>query len=88
MTVTIAAADDFDAHDRLLAALAETGATAEPIVSISGFAASREPEQVELGLGLNEFFVGSQRLTVYRDAWQVDLEGPDNLVKQVVDLLR
>lgn len=69
MRIDIGPSDDHHRLDRLLSALAAVGATGEPF---------------EIGVGLNEFFVGNRRLTVYRDAWAVDLEGPDAIVREVI----
>jgi hypothetical protein len=73
VTVVIAAADDPDAHDRLLATLAELGARFE---------------DGDLGVGLSRFEIAGQSVTVYRDAWHVDLEGPEELVTRIVELLQ
>ena len=74
MRVDICASDDYDTRDRLLAALAALGATSEG-------------DAEALGVGLNRFRVGSETLTVFIDAWSADLDGPDELVQRVVELI-
>lgn len=69
MRIDIGPSDDHHRLDQLLTALAAVGATGEPF---------------EIGVGLNEFFVGNQRLTIYRDAWTVDLDGPDAIIHEVI----
>ncbi|MFM8272833.1 MAG: hypothetical protein ACKODX_10930 [Gemmata sp.] len=75
MRTDICASDDYDARERLLAALAEVGG------------ASEGDRESALGVGLNRFTVGPEALTVFVDAWTVDLEGPDELVRQVLQLI-
>lgn len=72
MLIELGRSDDHDMLDRLLAALAAAGATADSF---------------DIGIGLNEYFIGNQRLTVYRDAWTVDLEGPTELVEKIIGWL-
>ena len=74
MRVEICASDDYDTRDRLLAALAEIGAAGE---------GDGEP----LGVGLNRFRAGFDTLTVFIDAWLIDLDGPDEVVRRVVELI-
>ncbi len=74
MRADICASDDYDTRERLLAALAAVGA-------------AREGEWDALGVGLHHFRVGADTLSVFIDAWAVDLEGPDQLVRQVLQLI-
>jgi hypothetical protein len=71
----ICASDDYETRERLLSALAEIGATSEADVESS------------LGVGLHRFRAGFETLSVFIDAWQVDIEGPDELVQQVLQLI-
>ena len=75
MRVEICASDDYDTRERLPAALAEIGAASEGYWESS------------LGVGLTRFRVGFDVLTVFIDAWLVDLDGPDELVQRVVELI-
>jgi hypothetical protein len=75
MRVEICASDDYDTRERLLAALAELGAAPDG------------SWESALGVGLNRFRVGLDTLSVFIDAWVVDLDGPDQLVRRVVELI-
>jgi hypothetical protein len=75
MRADVCASDDYETRERLLGALAEIGATGEADWESS------------LGVGLHRFRVGFETLTVFVDAWQVDVEGPDELVRRVVELI-
>lgn len=75
MLVEICAADDAQGIAHLLTALDSVGALSD------------EFKDADLGVGLNRFRVGTDELTVYRDAWRVDLHGPDELVKRLLELL-
>ena len=75
MRADICASDDYETREQLLRALAEVGATSEADWESS------------LGVGLHQFRVGFEALTVFVDAWLVDLEGPDELVRRVVELI-
>ena len=74
MRVDICTNDDHDTTAALLEALAAVGASAD------------EPEFAGsvLGPGLHRFRVGPNVLSVFVDAWSVDLEGPDELVNRVL----
>jgi hypothetical protein len=73
--VEICPSDDETVIQRLLVALQAAGAMYDDFIDGS------------LGVGLSRFRIGEQVLTVFRDAWLVDLEGPDDLVKRVVEIL-
>jgi hypothetical protein len=77
MRVDICALEDEDTKAALLAALAEVGAR---------YAADEGSGEADpgLGVGLHRFRTpDGQELTVFVDAWGVDLEGPDGLVGRV-----
>ena len=74
MRADICASDDYDTRERLLSALGDIGAASES-------------DGDSLGIGLHRFRVGFETLTVFIDAWIVDLEGPDALVQQVLQLI-
>ena len=76
MRVDVCPNDDYDTVAALLAGLAAVGATAD------------DPDFADdgtLGVGLHRFrTAGGVALTVYADAWGVDLDGPDALVNRVL----
>jgi hypothetical protein len=70
--VEVCASDDYDTRDMLFAALAEVGARSDG-----------EPA----GAGLHRFAHADGELSVFVDAWVVDVAGPDHLVRQVLQLI-
>jgi hypothetical protein len=72
----VCASDDDDAIARLQAVLAELG-----------WGADDTGHDSPLGVGLTRFRSGGDELTVFRDAWAVDIAGPDAAVNQVLALL-
>jgi hypothetical protein len=70
----ICASDDFEAIDRLQAVLAELGVVADDTW-----------HDTPVGTGLTRYRRGDDELTVFRDAWIVDVAGPDDLVRQVLE---
>jgi hypothetical protein len=74
MRADICASDDYETRERLVVALGELGA-------------AHEGDWESLGVGLHRFRVGFDTLTVFIDAWTVDIEGPDVLVQQVLQLI-
>ena len=72
MRTDICASDDYETRERLLIALGEVGA-------------SSEGDWESFGVGLHRFRIGFDVLTVFIDAWTVDLEGPDKLVQRVIE---
>jgi len=69
----ICASDDFDGIARLQAALVAVGVVADDTWHDS-----------PLGTGLTRFRKGDTELTVFKDAWAVDLAGPESLVNEVL----
>ena len=74
MRADICASDDYDTRDRLLAALGELGGT-------------HDGDSDALGVGLHRYRFPGGELSVFIDAWSVDLDGPDALVRQVLQLI-
>ena len=72
-SIDICASDDFDAIARLQAALVAVGVVADDTWHDS-----------PLGTGLTRFRKGDAELTVFKDAWVVDLAGPEALVNEVL----
>ena len=77
MRTDICAREDLATQTALLEALAAVGANAE----------DDSAQGVPFPTGLSRFRVGFDALTVFADAWVVDLEGPDELVRQVLQLI-
>jgi len=73
----ICSSDDYDGMDRLQAVLAELGVVADDTW-----------HDTPIGTGLTRFRHGGDELTVYRDAWIVDLAGPEPLVRRVLARLQ
>ena len=71
--VEICASDDYDTIDRLQAILRELDVVADDTW-----------HDTPLGTGLTRFRHGADEMTVYRDAWVVDVAGPEGLVRQVL----
>ncbi len=72
MRVEVCASDDYATREKLFAALAELGAQSDG-----------EPA----GVGLHRFAHADGELSVFVDAWVVDVAGPDHLVEQVLQLI-
>jgi hypothetical protein len=75
MRTDICAREDDTTQASLLEALAAVGAMPE----------DDSPLEIPLSTGLHRFRVGFETLTVFVDAWLVDLEGPDEPVKRVIE---
>jgi hypothetical protein len=73
MRTDVCASEDLDAQTALLEALGSVSAAPED-----------DLPAVPLPTGLLRFRAGHEVLTVFTDAWGVDLEGPDDLVKRVM----
>jgi hypothetical protein len=74
MRIDICASDDYETRERLLEA-------------IRAFGGLSEEDGEALGVGLHRFRIGFETLTMFVDAWCVDLEGPDELVRRVIELM-
>jgi hypothetical protein len=74
--VDVCASDDADTIDRLQAVLAELGWVADDTWHDS-----------PLGVGLTRFRRGADELTVFRDAWLVDVAGAEPAVREVLEAL-
>ena len=73
----ICAADEHECIDRLQVVLGELG-----------FVADDTWHDSPLGVGLTRFRRGSAELTVFRDAWLVDVAGDDILVNELLAALQ
>ena len=69
----ICAGDDYDGIERLQAVLGELGWVADDTWHDS-----------PLGVGLTRFRRGDDELTVFRDAWVVDVAGPADAVRDIL----
>lgn len=74
MRADICASDDYDTRDRLLGAIYELGG-------------APEGDSESIGVGLHRFRFPDGELTVFVDAWLVDVAGPDALVQQLLQLI-
>ncbi len=77
MRTDICPREDEATQAALFAALAELGASSD----------DDSPLEVPFSTGLHRFRAGFETLTVFVDAWLVDLEGPDELVRRVLQQL-
>jgi hypothetical protein len=77
MRTDICAREDLATQTALLEALSEIGAAPE----------DDSPQEVPFPTGLSRFRLGPDVLTVFADTWLVDLEGPDDAVKRVLELM-
>jgi hypothetical protein len=69
----ICASDDYDSIARLQAVIAELGGVADDNWHDS-----------PIGTGLTRFRFGPEELTVFADAWSLDIAGPDRLVNDIL----
>ncbi|MEO2088978.1 MAG: hypothetical protein ABGY75_05710 [Gemmataceae bacterium] len=74
LRIDICAADDHETQARLQAVLRELGIIADDTWH----------DEPGFGTGLTRYRLGDQELTVFKDAWVVDLAGPDELVNRVL----
>jgi hypothetical protein len=70
----ICAADDFDTQARLVGVLRDLGFVADDTWH----------DDPIFGTGLTRYRLGDQELTVFKDAWVVDVAGPQGLVEAVL----
>ena len=73
----LCAADDHEAIDRVQAALGELGYVADDTWHDS-----------PLGIGLTRLRRGDKELTIFRDAWLVDVAGDERLVNELLRALQ
>lgn len=73
MRIDVCAREDYDTQTRLLEAFSRLGVFPDDDYELG----------VPLPTGLLRFRSGMELLTVFVDAWGVDLEGPDDLVRRV-----
>ena len=71
--VDLCAADDYETRELLVTVIAELGGWVEDLVHESA-----------LGVGLHRFQLPAGEVTVFVDAWAVDLAGPNDLVQQIL----
>ena len=74
--VELAAADDHAARDRL-----------QHVLSQLGYLGNTDESDVEIGTGLSRFRRGEAEVTVFCDAWVVDLVGAPESVREIVATL-
>ena len=74
MRADICASDDYATRDRLLSAIYELGG-------------APENDSEAIGVGLSRYLFPAGELSVFIDAWFVDVEGPDELVRELLQLI-
>jgi hypothetical protein len=62
----------------------ETAARLLEVICELGGHGTEDADELAVGTGLQRFRVGADELTVFADAWGVDLAGPDELVRRVL----
>ncbi len=72
----VCAGDDHDAVERL-----------QVVLSALGWLADDTWHDSPLGVGLTRFRRGADELTVYRDAWLVDVAGPADAVAAILSAM-
>lgn len=75
MRIEVSASDDYAAQGALLEAFAQIGAYPDADFDLA----------VPMPMGLLPFRVDDGILTVFVDTWTVDLDGPDELVRRVME---
>ena len=75
MRTEICAREDVATQTALIEALAAIGASLD----------DDSPLDVPFPTGVSRFHLGAETLTVFADAWLVDLEGPDEAVRRVLE---
>ncbi len=70
----ICSADDFDTQAKLVAALRDLGFVADDTWH----------DDPTFGVGLTRYRLDDRELTVFKDAWIVDIAGPQELVEAVL----
>ena len=73
----ICSSEDDESIERLLRALSELGLVADD-----------SWHESSLGVGLQTFRRGAEELTVFRDAWLVDVAGSEKLVNELLAALQ
>jgi len=70
----ICSADDFDTQAKLVAALRDLGFVADDTWH----------DDPIFGVGLTRYRLGDRELTAFKDAWTLDVAGPQDLVEAVL----
>ena len=52
------------------------------------FCAVQVREGWGIGVTVREYRIGDQALNVFRDSWSIDIEGPDAIVKGILEALQ
>jgi hypothetical protein len=74
--VDICAREDHETIDRLSAVIVQLGGRPDA-----------DWHDSPIGVGLQRFRFGSDEVTVFADAWGVDIAGPDRLVNDILTAL-
>ena len=74
--VDVCSRDDYETTERLLEVIAGLGGQG-----------TEGADELALGTGVSRFRFGADEVTVFADAWGVDLAGPDKLVNDILAAL-
>lgn len=74
--VEVASADDHAGRDHL-----------QLVLSRLGYLGNTDDRDVEIGAGLSRFLRGETEVSVFADAWVVDLVGPPEAVQEILATL-
>ena len=74
MRVDICSSDDYETIGRLLTSIANLGGRSDG-------------DEGGIGVGLHRFHFPTGEVSVFVDAWSVDLAGPDELVNRLLETL-
>ena len=75
--VDVCAREDYETTARLLEVIAELGGRG-----------AEDADELSPGTGVSRFRFGADEVTVFADAWGVDLAGPDQLVNDILAALK
>ena len=65
----------------------ETAARLVEVIYELGGRGDHDADELTVGTGVQRFRFGADEVTVFADAWGVDLAGPDRLVNDIVAAL-
>ncbi|HET6572759.1 MAG TPA: hypothetical protein VFG68_04085 [Fimbriiglobus sp.] len=75
--IDVCAREDYETATRLLEVIAALGGRG-----------TEDADELTLGTGVSRFHFGADEVTVFADAWGVDLAGPDKLVNDILAALK
>ncbi|HVK18352.1 MAG TPA: hypothetical protein VM533_15540 [Fimbriiglobus sp.] len=75
--IDVCAREDYETAARLLEVIAELGGRG-----------TADADELTPGTGLSRFRFGADEVTVFTDAWGVDIAGPEKLVNEILAALK